>query len=70
MLVPHSDRMCTTGEIIERAAALTELRRCAGRQFDGEVVAAFERTVVDLDLRDGNLADLAPRSADRDGLTL
>jgi two-component system, cell cycle response regulator len=34
------------GEVLTEAAALAELRRCAGTQFDPAVVAAFERALA------------------------
>jgi HD-GYP domain-containing protein (c-di-GMP phosphodiesterase class II) len=42
---------------LSRAAALSELARCAGTQFDPQVVAVFRRHVA----RRGPLANAAPR---------
>jgi HD-GYP domain-containing protein (c-di-GMP phosphodiesterase class II) len=34
------------GSALSEEDALAELRRCAGTQFDGAVVAAFERVIA------------------------
>ena len=46
------DAMCSDrgyGRRRSQDEALAELRRCAGTQFDGAAVAAFERTLPGLD---------------------
>ena len=61
-----SDRVYHTGQSFE--ASVTELRRCAGRQFDPEVVEAFTR-LSPADLTDFRLRGLLRIDADMDHST-